>query len=288
MQTETSHTQKLIRTNGITLNIVQAGPVDGELIILLHGFPEFWYGWRGQIDYLANEGYRVWAPDQRGYNLSDKPTDTASYKISELVADVIGLIHADGREQAHIIGHDWGAMVAWWTALLHPEAINKLGILNVPHPHVFEQTLRSDVRQLFKSWYAGMFQIPWLPERIVGAGNWRIMAEAMQKSGKRGSFTDADMEKYREAWSKPAAMTSMMNWYRAYVQHRPEPPADWRVRVPTLMIWGEKDRFLSARMAQPSIDLCDEGTLHTFDDATHWVQHDKADEVNALLSEFLA
>jgi epoxide hydrolase 4 len=279
--------QQLIRTNGVSLNVIQAGDPAGELTILLHGFPEFWYGWRHQLPALAAQGLRLWVPDQRGYNLSDKPDGVRNYRVDELVADVVGLIHAAGEEKANIIGHDWGAMVAWWLALRHPEKVAKLGIFNVPHPHVLERTLRSSPSQMLKSWYAGMFQMPFLPEKLVGLNNWRIMAGAMQSSGKRGSFTDADMQQYREAWSRPGTMTTMMNWYRAYVRHRPADPPAWRLHMPTLMIWGTKDRFLSEDMARPSVEYCEDGELYLLTDATHWVQHDNATRVNELLSEFL-
>ena len=280
--------QQLIRTNGVNLNVIQAGDPDGDLTILLHGFPEFWYGWRHQIPVLATRGLRLWIPDQRGYNFSDKPNGIRGYRVDELIADIVGLVHAAGEERANIIGHDWGAMIAWWLALRYPEKVARLGILNMPHPRVFEKTLRTSPSQIIKSIYAGVFQIPFLPEKLISLNDWYLMAETIQSSGNPGSFTDEDMQQYRNAWSKPGAMTSMMNWYRAYLRYYPVAPVSWRVTMPTLMIWGTQDQALSEDMARPSIEYCENGgELYLLTDATHWVQHDKATRVNELLSEFL-
>jgi len=186
-----------------------------------------------------------------------------------------------------IVGHDWGAMVAWWTALYYPERVSKLGILNVPHPKVINDTIRSSFKQLRKSWYVGFFQLPGVPERIFKQNNSNNVLTGLQNNALDGSFTDADLERYRTAWNRPNALTGMINWYRAYVRQQPEDPVSWRVTVPTMMIWGEGDSFLSATMAQPSIDLCDNGQLHMIPWATHWIQHDAKDDVNQLLGDFL-
>lgn len=278
---------EIVKTNGIHLNVVQAGPEDGELVILLHGFPEFWYGWHKQIDALVNEGYRLWIPDQRGYNLSHKPEGLEAYRISEMATDVAGLIEAAGQEQAVVIGHDWGAMVAWWTALLYPEKLTKLGVLNVPHPAALKETIKTDVEQMFRSLYAGFFQIPVVAELTLQFNNYQNMIEALKRSGKAGTFTEEDFKHYRRAWSQPSALTTMLNWYRAYVQHPPLDAADWRIDIPTLMIWGEKDVALTSKMAHKSINYCNVGELHMLPEATHWVQHDEPEQVNQLISAFL-
>ncbi len=278
---------RIIRTNGIGMNVMVAGDPKGKPVILLHGFPEFWYGWRAQIQPLVDAGFYVWIPDQRGYNLTDKPSDLSDYQINELVLDIVGLLRATGHEKVNIVGHDWGAMVAWWLALLHPEYIQKLVIMNVPHPKIFDQTLRRDPRQLIKSLYAGFFQLPFLPETLFTALNSGIMLRYLKFNSRKGSFSDDDLKKYQEAWSQKGALTAMLNWYRAYVRQSPPPPDDWRIKPPTLMIWGKHDTYLSHRMAQPSIELCDDGRLEILNDATHWVQHDQPDTVNRLLLEFL-
>ncbi len=276
-----------IETNGIRLHVAQAGSDDNPLIILLHGFPEFSYGWRKQIPYLAEAGYRVWAPDQRGYNLSDKPDGIAAYSIAKLAADVIGLIDAAGEEKVFLVGHDWGAAVAWWVAAKYPERIRKLVNLNVPHHSVMRKNLQSNFAQLRKSWYMFFFQIPWLSEFLVRLGDWKKSADSLQKSSRPGVFTDSDMEEYKQAWAQPKAYTSMLNWYRAMLQKPPKPLANSRITVPTLLIWGAQDKFLGREMAQPSIDLCDDGQLVFIEEATHWVQHEEAERVNKLINAFL-
>ncbi len=283
MDIDTTH----LPTNGITLHVAQAGPNDGDLTILLHGFPEFWYGWRHQIPALAEAGLRVWAPDQRGYNLSDKPRGIKAYRIDELAKDVIGLLDAAGVDKAHIVGHDWGAAVAWWVALRYPERVRKLAILNVPHPQVMLRTLRRNRKQLLKSWYIFFFQIPRLPEFLIGLGNWQGAATMLKQSSRHDTFSQADLLRYREAWSQPEAFRSMLNWYRAVVQRQPQLPLDPRVGVPTLIIWGERDVALSRDMAPASAALCNDVQLALIEEATHWVQHDAAERVNALLVEFL-
>lgn len=276
-----------IETNGIRLNVIQAGPQDGPLLILLHGFPEFSYGWRKQIPYLASAGYRVWAPDQRGYNISDKPEGIAAYTLDKLAADVIGLIDAAGQEKAYLVGHDWGGAVAWWVAANYPDRLAKLVILNVPHGAVLQRNLRKNLTQLRKSWYFFFFQIPWLPEKLARLQDWKSTVQTLQNSSRPGTFTADDLAQYRRAWSQPQAYRSMINWYRAMLQKPSRPPANSRITVPTLLIWGAKDRFLGRELAQPSIDRCDDGRLVFIEEATHWVQHEEADQVNELISAFL-
>lgn len=283
MELEHSH----IETNGIRLHVVQAGPKSGIPVILLHGFPEFWYGWRRQIPALVNAGCRVILPDQRGYNLSDKPKDKKDYGVSTLVDDVLGLIKALDYEKVNLVGHDWGAAIAWALAIAHPEKLHRLTIMNVPHPAVMGRFLRRDLEQMRRSWYVGFFQIPWLPEKILTANDFSQMVRAVRGTAKKGSFTDADIEKYKEAWSQPGALTGMLNSYRAIVQLPPKMPVDVRVKVRTLMMWGMKDFALSHRMARPSMDYCDEGNLILFPESTHWVHLDAAEEVNHYLIDFL-
>lgn len=273
---------KIIDINGITLHVAQAGPQDGPLLILLHGFPEFWYGWRKQIPALAEAGFRVWVPDQRGYNLSEKPRGVQSYGINALALDVVGLMDAAGVERAYIAGHDWGAAVAWWLGTHYADRLKKLAILNVPHPAVFLPFLRSHPEQILKSWYVFFFQVPYLPEVVVR----KTGGLALRASSKPGTFSDTDLERYQEAWGQPGAMTAMINWYRAAARQR-----DFRslaaptVTVPTLMIWGEEDAFLDKRMANQSIELCKNGQLVKLPSVTHWLQHESAGEVSRLLIE---
>jgi len=241
---------------------------------------------------LAEAGFRCWVPDQRGYNLSDKPIGVAAYHIDILARDIISLIISSGREKAIIIGHDWGAAVAWHLATNSPERVEKLGILNVPHPAVMARTLRSSLSQLLKSWYMFAFQIPWLPEWVLGWNNAQGISNLLRRSGKPTTFTEEDLSLYRAACSRPGALTAMINWYRSTIRSRfgntrilsPGLP---RITMPVLMIWGVQDMALNHEMAKPSIDLCDDGRLVFLEDATHWVQHDEANEVTRLLLDFI-
>jgi len=269
-----------ILTNGIRLHTALAGPVDGEPVFLLHGFPDAWFGWEAQIGPLADAGFRVIVPDQRGYNLSDKPQGVASYRMAALVDDVLGLADALGHERFHLAGHDFGAMVGWNLAMRHPERIKRLAIANVPHPAVMGNYLRSNPSQMLKSWYAFFFQIPWLPERFVRASNWRFLISALPET-----FTTDEQDRYREAWGKPGAITGMINWYRASLRQLRPSTKVAKIQVPTLIVWGQQDPYISYEMAPLSVDLCENGQLVTFEDATHWVLHDKPEEVSQLLIE---
>lgn len=277
---------KTIPTNGIQLHVVQAGPADGKPVFLLHGWPEFWYEWRHQIQPLTEAGYRLWIPDQRGYNTSDKPPAIKDYQVDLLVQDILGLMDQTRQEKCLLVGHDWGGMIAWRIAMQYPERLEKLVIINLPHPKAFQRELRQSWKQKWKSAYVGTFQIPKFPEWYLGLQNWRRLVATLRRSSIPGAFTNEDMQKYREAWSQPGAMTAMLNWYRAYWQHPPKRPPDLRVHVPTLIIWGKKDHVLRWQMAQPSADMCDDARLVYIDEATHWVPADVPDQVNRLLLEF--
>ena len=276
-----------VDSNGISLHAVQAGPENGPLLILLHGFPEFWYGWRHQIAFLAQAGYRVWAPDQRGYNLSQKPRGITAYNLDELTADVVGLIDAANREKAIVVGHDWGGAVAWWLANKHPERLEKLIVVNAPHHAAMKRYLGRNLNQWLRSLYILFFQIPWLPETLLRAGNWRALARLMQASGRSGAFSRTALDVYRRAWSQPGAITGMLNWYRAIRQVRPQRLPGPRITVPTLLIWGARDVALSRELAPLSIELCDDGRLVLIEEATHWVMHEQPQRVNRLIHDYI-
>jgi pimeloyl-ACP methyl ester carboxylesterase len=273
-------------TNGIRLHVVQSGSRYGALVILLHGFPEFWYGWRKQIRSLPDAGLRIWVPDQRGYNLSDKPKGIAAYRLNELSNDVLGLIDAAGVDKCYLAGHDWGAAVAWWVALHHPDRLHKLAILNVPHPAVMKRSLMSSQAQLRRSWYMFFFQIPFIAEAILRNNDWEPMVRTLLSGSQPGSFSKEDIDRYRQAWWRKDAVTSMLNWYRAALQMPPDMSGDLRIRVPTLILWGAQDTALGREMVQPSLDLCDEGKLVFFESSSHWVQHDESEAVNKHLVDF--
>jgi pimeloyl-ACP methyl ester carboxylesterase len=267
-----------ISTNGIHLHTALAGPDDGQPVITLHGFPEAWFGWEYQIFDLASVGFRVIAPDQRGYNLSDKPEGIKNYRIELLTKDILDLADTLGLDRFHLAGHDWGAMVAWNLAITNPDRINRLVIANVPHPAVFRDYLRIHPAQILKSWYAGFFQIPYLPEIFSRAGNWRFLSRAMP-----GYWTEVQRDRYREAWSRPGAIRAMINWYRATFQLSGASPPSQLVKPPTLIIWGKKDPHLSYQMASLSLEYCQSGELVMIEEATHWVQHDQPELVSQLM-----
>lgn len=277
---------RTVAANGIHLHVVTAGPETGPLVLLLHGFPEFWYGWRRQIPALAAAGYHVWAPDQRGYNRSDKPAGIAAYGIETLAADVVALIEASGHDRVYLVGHDWGAAVAWWVAGTHPERLHKLAILNVPHPAVMQRTVWRNPRQLRKSWYIFFFQLPWLPEWSLRRRDFTNLIRALKGSSRPGTFGPAELAVYRQAWAQPGALTAMLNWYRAAARQQRRMKRLGRIRVPTLMIWGVRDIALDRSLAEPSIALCDDGRLVFREEATHWVQHEEPETVNRLLLDF--
>lgn len=277
-----------LRTNGVWLHVVQAGPRDGRVAILLHGFPECWIAWANQIDALVDAGYRVWIPDQRGYNTSDKPLGVESYAEDVLVEDIRGLIESAAREPIFLLGHDWGGVIAWLLANRYPEMIARLVILNSPHFSVIQQRLRSSLMQLLKSWYIFFFQIPKLPEYFLGRRNYRTLVKALCSRSRKGTFSDQEIEIYRQAWQQPGALTAMLNWYRAVFRTPSKPIKTPRIKVPTLLVWGAKDHALGREMAQPSIDLCDEGQLAFIEEAGHWALREESRKVNELVCEFLA
>jgi epoxide hydrolase 4 len=234
-------------TNGdIRLHAVAAGPQDGPVVILLHGFPEFWYGWRKQIAPLAEAGFCVIAPDQRRYNTSSKPTGIPAYQVSQLTSDVIAIVDQLGKDRVHVVGHDWGAVIAWSMAMQYPDRVIRLAILNVPHPAVLQHNIRTNPRQWLKSWYALFFQIAWLPEFLISANGFWLGKRSLVLSSRPGTFTAEDLARHAEAWSHSGAMTAMLNWYRAFFWYAPK-FADPQVHVPTHILWGKKDVFLLAR-----------------------------------------
>ena len=288
-----THRQHIdVLTNGITLHTIQAGPKDGPLLIFLHGFPEFWYCWHRQIDFFAEKGFRVMVPDQRGYNTSSKPSGISPYRVDFIARDTIGLIEYAGRRKACIVGHDWGGATAWWLGQRYPSWVEKLAVLNCPHPSVMREHLYNNQAQRKKSWYIFYYQLPWLPEWTMSRKDWEFSRKALQFTSVRGTFSEDEMSKYVEAWSQPGALTAMLNWYRASIQllkgrQKNRHPLG-KIEVPTLLLWGVKDRFLDREMAQPSIERCTKGEVIYLDEATHWLQHEEPETVNPLLLEFFS
>jgi pimeloyl-ACP methyl ester carboxylesterase len=273
---------------GLRTHAAVAGPREGPLLVLLHGFPEFWYSWRHQIGTLARSGFRVVVPDQRGYNLTEM---TPPYDIATVTGDAAGLIRACGRERAFVAGHDWGAAVAWTLAALHPKCVERLAVLNVPHPAVMRRALSGrNLRQMRRSAYIFLFQLPRLPEWLLSRNDFALLCWLLRASSRRGTFTDEDMGRYREAWSRPGALSASIGWYRALVRTilaGGRTLRVGRVSVPTLILWGERDAALGVELAEQSTAWLDSGSLVRFPNATHWVHEDLPEEITRrLLAHF--
>lgn len=301
----------MVETNGVRLHCAIDG--EGPLVILLHGFPECWYSWRHQLAALAPV-CRVVAPDLRGYNESDRPPGVEAYRTEILVEDVLGLVRAFGEQEATIVGHDWGGAIAWLFASRHPEATRRLAVLNCPHPAIMADHLRRNPRQLLRSWYMFFFQIPWLPETLLGLNRAWAIANGIRRSAVQAHrFSDDDLERLRDAASRPGALRAAINYYRAMFRSpeaqaglpawwrrflygdstaAPDAPRtvdDWpRIHCPTLLIWGEQDIALGRELVEGTERLIAAPfTLRLVPDAGHWVQQEQPEVVNAALLEFL-
>ena len=293
-------THKNSIVNGVRLHYVEAGPADGELVVCLHGFPEFWYSWHHQIPALVDAGYRVVAPDMRGYNRSEKPHGTGAYRLEELTADIESLIHELGAECAHLVAHDWGGVVAWTTAYSYPDVVETLTVLNAPHPIKYAREL--SLEQVARSWYALYFQLPWLPERLFAARDFAAFDRLFREGPVvPDAFTDEDIERYKTAFRQPGALTSALTYYRAAFRNPPTRQFAGnipliggrlagpipRVRAPTLVLWGEHDDALSVSQIDGLEEYVEKARVVRFPNASHWVQFDQPKRVNEQLLAFL-
>ena len=312
------------RVGAIEMHWVEAG--EGPLVVLLHGFPEFWYSWRRQLRDLAAAGFRAVAPDQRGYNLTSKPSGVGRYRIGALGDDVVALMRHLGEERAHVAGHDWGGMIAWHLGARRPDRVRRLAVLNAPHPDRYRRLLsRSD--QLLRSWYMLYFQLPRLPEATIRAFDFAVLERILRRDPVREQAFSADeIAAYKAALARPGALTGAVNWYRANLfgrrgggsrrgggEHRrggkrsdgrraagspdeaesdavePAPSeagGGHRVEVPTLLVWGERDRYLNPRLAEGLERWVPDLRTARLPEASHWVQADAPDRVSRLLVDF--
>ncbi len=281
---------EFVQANGIRFHYVTAG--EGPLVLLLHGFPQFWYAWRHQIPALA-ERFRVVAPDLRGYNDTEKPPRVGDYHPSILATDIAELVRALGEKKAHVVGHDWGGGVAWSTALDHPDVVDRLAVLNCPHPRVFAKALRSNLSQLRKSWYMLVFQIPLLPEWAILRNDVAIAEEAFRGwSIRKDTFTDQDLDEFRNAMKKPGAITAGINYYRATFRDfraaRRMMSDERKIAAPTLLIWGENDAALGKELTYGMEPLFSAPFRVAYvPNCSHWVNEEQPGLVNRLLLEFL-
>jgi pimeloyl-ACP methyl ester carboxylesterase len=281
-------TLRSVQANGLTFEVAEAGAGD-HLALCLHGFPELHYSWRYQMPLLADLGYRVWAPDQRGYGGSTTPTGVENYTMDKLAGDAAALFDASGASRLTLIAHDWGGAVAWFFAINRIRPIERLVVMNLPHPYCFAAALRH-WPQRRRSWYIAAMQLPWLPEwwlaRKDAAAVRRIFrGMAIDKS----RFPDDVLDVYAAAAKKPGALTGMLNWYRAAIRHRDRMAVGngGRVDVPVLMIWGEEDRALGLETLHGTDRYVADLTLRRLPQVSHWVQQEAPEAVNAILVEWL-
>ncbi len=276
---------------GLRFHVAACG--EGErLALCLHGFPECWYSWRHQMPLLADLGYRVWAPDLRGYGESDKPVGLREYAIERLLGDVAALIDASGSRSTTLIAHDWGAIIAWYFAIRRVRPLERLAIMNVPHPFAALPAIRT-WKQFIRSWYVLFFQLPWLPERLLGARSQRAIGEAFRRSCVNPEhFPDAVLEVFRQAAARPGALTAMLNYYRAFIRgggaRRQKRLGPRTIETPTLMLWGEQDVALTRETTYGTAAFVSDLTLRYLPQASHWVQQDAPETVNRMLRAWLS
>jgi epoxide hydrolase 4 len=280
-------TSRFAVVNGVRLHFVDLG--NGPLVVLLPGFPQLWYAWRHQLPALASAGYRVLAVDPRGYNLSDKPRGVRSYRLDALSDDIAALVRLHGG-RGSIVGHDWGGMIAWRMGARHAGLVDRLVVLNAPHPAAFARELRTPA-QLLRSSYAVVFQLPWLPELLLRARDFALVERVLRRDPiRRGAFSDEDVRQHKEALARPGALTAMLNYYRA-VRLRPRgtvlPPDEGRIDPPTMLIWGDQDAYLRVELTRGLERWVPRLRVEHLPDASHWVMADAPERVTDLLLDFL-
>jgi epoxide hydrolase 4 len=285
MTTTESWRHRELVTNGIRMHYVTQG--EGPLIVLLHGFPEFWYSWRHQIPFLAERGYTVVAPDLRGYNDTDKPRK--GYDVLTLIRDIEGLIKGLGQQKAIVVGHDWGGVLAWAFAINYPEMTERLIVMNAPHPAAMMREMRT-LKQLRKSWYIFAVQIPWLPEYILRRNHANEIGRMLRGAAvQKSAFPREETAKYQQAMSKPGAIKAALSYYRQPFRHLPFSYRSHSVRisVPTLLIWGEQDIALGIELTTGLERWVDDIEIKRIPDSGHWVQQEQPAKVNQYMLEFL-
>lgn len=286
--TDASITTAFVKANGLTFEVDQCGTGE-KFALLLHGFPESKHSWRFQLPLLAQMGYRAWAPNLRGYGKSGRPGAVADYHIDKLVADVAGLIDASGAKETVLIAHDWGAIIAWHFAIRQVRPLSRLVIMNVPHPACLARTMRSWA-QLRKSWYIFFFQLPWLPERVLGARGAEAIGKAFTEMAvDKSRFPAAVIQEYRRNALEPGALSAMVNYYRAAIRagSKVMVPLPGTVDVPTLMIWGEEDTALGKETTYGTEELVKDFTIRYLPGVSHWVQQEAPERVNGMLAAWL-
>jgi pimeloyl-ACP methyl ester carboxylesterase len=280
-----------ISANGLRFNVLAAGSGD-RLALCLHGFPELAFSWRHQLPVLAEEGWLAWAPDLRGYGETDRPVGREEYALERLMDDVAALIDASGARETLLIGHDWGGVIAWLFALRRVRPLSRLVVMNLPHPACYERALRRGVRQWLRSWYMLFFQLPWLPEKALGARGATMIGRAfLDMAVHKENFPEEVLDVYRRAALQPGALTAMLNYYRALLSggggRRQRSLGYPKIDAPTLVIWGEQDSALGVETLEGIEEFVPNLTLRRLPDASHWVQQDAPEKVNEILRKWL-
>jgi pimeloyl-ACP methyl ester carboxylesterase len=279
---------EFVEANGQRFEVAVHGEGD-RLALCLHGFPECWYSWRHQLPLLARLGYRVWAPNLRGYGRSSRPQGIQSYAIEHLMDDVAGLIDASGARSTLLLAHDWGGIIAWWFAMRGLRPLERLVCMNIPHMAAAREA--AGWRQRLRSWYAVFFQLPWLPERLFGR-NARRIARMFERSSRPGTFTPEDLEVYRANAAQPGALTAMIDYYRAAGRgggfRRQLALGSPVIEVPTLLLWGTEDVALGVELTHGTERYVKDLTVRYLPGVGHWVQQEAPKDVNALLEAWLS
>ena len=285
--------------NDLQCHYVTAG--EGDPVVFLHGFPEFWYGWRRQLPAVAEAGYRTIAPDLRGYNRTERPAGVEQYRLDVLVEDVVALVETLCDGSATIVGHDWGGLIAWEVAGRRPDVVDRLAILNAPHPELYDRELRS-LDQLLRSWYILYFQLPVVPDRLLGAFDARLVRWLFENASEfENAFTPEDIDRYCRAVSRPGAPTAAINYYRALFRatirdelpllsrpgHPPGAMQAGRIDVPTLVCWGLQDVALVPELTVGLDEWVSDLRLERFPAASHWLHHELPEEISETLLDWL-
>ena len=284
---------KFANVNGIRMHYVTAG--EGPLILFLHGFPEFWYSWRYQIPFFAKKHFEVVAPDMRGYGDTEKPNEISEYKIDKVVNDIIELIHSLSKERAIVVGHDWGGVISWFIAMSEPNVVEKLVIMDAPHPGLSLKKGLMNLTQLQRSWYIFFFLLQKVPEKILGANDFAFLKHVFESTiNRKNSITQSDIEQYVSSWSKEGGLSGGINYYRAnlgadFWENLGQSITYPRIMMPTLVIWGENDAFLGRELTE-NIGASIEApySLRFISNCGHWVQQEAPTEVNQIMKEFLS
>jgi pimeloyl-ACP methyl ester carboxylesterase len=283
-----------VAANGLRFRVLEAGPPDSDrLALFLHGFPECAFSWRAQLPLLARLGYRAWAPDLRGYGGTDRPLGIAAYALENLFDDVEGLIGAAGNPRVTLLAHDWGGVIAWYLAMRRPQLLERLVVMNLPHPACMQRVLNSGWKQRLHSWYALFFQLPWLPEKLLGARDAKGIADAFRNMAvDKSRFSDDVLAVYRANARVPGALTAMIHYYRALIRgggaRRQQRLGHPKIDVPTLLLWGERDLALTVETTYGTEEYVSDLTLRYLPNASHWVQQDAPELVNAMLEAWLS